>query len=45
MPQKKHANEFPGSPVVRLLTFTAKGLGSVLGQGTEIPQVTQHRQK
>ena len=45
MPQKKRKNEFPGSPAVRLLAFTAKGQGSILGQGTKIPQVTQHRQK
>ena len=28
-----------------LCAFTAKGPGSVTGQGTEIPQATQHGQK
>ena len=26
-------------------TFTAEGLGSIPGQGTKIPQATQHGQK
>ena len=30
--------EFLSRPVVRALTVTAKGPGSVLGWGTEIPQ-------
>ena len=30
--------EFPGGPVVGLLTFTAKGLGSISGQGTKTPR-------
>ena len=28
--------EFPGSPVVRALRFTAKGMNSIPGQGTKI---------
>ena len=28
--------EFPGSPVVRTLRFTAKGMNSTPGQGTKI---------
>ena len=28
-----------------LYTFTAESLGSITGQGTEIPQATQHGQK
>ena len=32
------SREFPGSPVVRIPTFTAVARGSIPGQGTEIPQ-------
>ena len=33
------AREFPGSLVVRILSFLSCGLGLVPGLGTEIPQV------
>ena len=32
----------PGSPVVKDPTLTAKGHGSISGQGTEILQAEQH---
>ena len=36
---KRQCREFPGGPVDRnVCTFTAKGPGSVLGWGNEIPQ-------
>ena len=37
--------EFSGSPVVRTQHFHCGGLGSIPGQGTRIPQATQHGQK
>lgn len=37
--------EFPGSPVVMIWCFHCRALGSILGQGTEIPQAAQHGQK
>ena len=37
--------EFPGSPVVRLCTSSAGGMGSIPGQGTKIPQPVQCGQK
>ena len=37
--------EFPGSLVVMIWCFHCRALGSILGQGTEIPQATQHGQK
>ena len=37
--------EFPGSPAVRSLHFTAEGLGSIPGQVTKILQVTECGQK
>ena len=37
--------EFAGGPVVRTLCFTAKGVGSVPGWGTKIPQAMKHGQK
>lgn len=37
--------EFPGSPVVRVLAVTARGPGSVLGWGSEIPQAACCSQK
>ena len=37
--------EFLGGSVLGLLTFTAKGSGSIPGQGTKIPQATQQDQK
>ena len=33
--------EFPGSPVVRTPHFHCQGAGSILGQGTKIPQAAQ----
>ena len=41
----KHAWEFPGSPVVRILGFHHCGLSSVLDWGTVISQATRHGQK
>ena len=40
----KHAWEFPGIPVVRILGFT-EGLSSIPGLGTKIPQALLHGQK
>ena len=37
--------EFPGSPEFRLCAFTAKGLGSIPGQGTKILQTTLPKEK
>ena len=37
--------EFPGGPVVRTRHFHCRGLGSIPGQGTEIPQAVQRGQK
>ena len=37
--------EFPGGPVVRTRRFHCCGRGSIPGQGTKIPQATQHSQK
>ena len=34
------SGEFPGGPVFRICAFTAKGLGSIPGQGTKILQIT-----
>ena len=39
------SREFPGSPVVRILGLHCRGLGSIPGQGTEIPQTTRCGQK
>ena len=36
--------EFPGGLVVRMQHFHCRGLGSIPGWGTEIPQATQHSQ-
>ena len=35
--------EFPGGPVVRTRPFHCRGLGSIPGQGTEIPQATRRK--
>ena len=35
---KKQNREFPGSPVIRTWLFHCRDLGSIPGQGTEIPQ-------
>ena len=37
--------EFSGGLVVRILGFHGRGLGSVRGQETDIPQVMRHGQK
>ena len=37
--------EFPGSLAVMIWCFHCRGLGSILGQGTEIPQAAQRGQK
>ena len=37
--------EFPGSLAVMIWCFHCRGLGSILGQGTEIPQAAQCGQK
>ena len=42
---KMHLLEFPSSPVVRTLSSHCSGSGLILGQGTKIPQATQHGQK
>ena len=39
------SRDFPGSAVVRPSTSTDVGLGSILGQGTTIPQAAQCDQK
>ena len=41
----KFNREFPGGLVVRILGFQCCGLGSILGQRTEIPQATQPKKK
>ena len=43
--KKYKIGEFPGGPVVRTCVFTAKGLGSIPGWGTKIPQTAQRGQK
>ena len=43
--EKRRAWKFPGGPMVRTGAFTAQGLGSIPGEGTKIPQATQHSQK
>ena len=37
--------EFPGGPVVRTQHFHCRGLGSIPGRGTNIPQAVQCNQK
>ena len=37
--------EFPGGKVVRICVLTAKGLGSIPGRGTKIPQAMWCSQK
>ena len=37
--------EFPGSSMVRTPCFHCRGLGSILGWRTKIPQVAQHDQE
>ena len=37
--------EFPGCLAVMIWRFHCHGLGSIFGQGTEIPQAAQHGQK
>ena len=39
------SREFPGGPVVRTQHFHCCDTGSIPGQGTKIPQATQHNQK
>ena len=36
---------FPGSPMVKICTFNAGGMGSIPGQGTKIPHASWHGQK
>ena len=43
--KKKAVREFPGGPVVRTQRFNCRGLGSIPGWGTKIPQAVQHGQK
>ena len=38
---KLELGEFPGEPVARTRHFHFWGLGSILGQGTKIPQAMQ----
>ena len=43
---KKHCIwEFPGGPVVRTPRFHFRGMGSIPGWGTKIPQAAQYGQK
>ena len=37
--------EFLGGTMVRTLYFYCRGIGSISGQGTKIPQTTWHDQK
>ena len=37
--------DFPGSPVVKTPGFQCRGMGSIPGQGTKIPQAVRRRQK
>ena len=37
--------EFPGGPVVGTWSFHYRGLDSVSGRGTKIPQATEHGKK
>jgi len=37
--------EFPGCPAIRTQQFHCRAPGSIPGQGTKIPQATQHGQK
>ena len=39
------SGEFPGGPVFRICAFTAKGLGSIPGQGmrSRMPQLRAHK--
>ena len=37
--------EFPGGPVVRTRHFHCRGLGSILGRGTKIPQAARRGRK
>ena len=38
---RMHVWEFPGGPVARTPCSLCQGLGSILGQGTKIPQTFQ----
>ena len=42
---KRRFGEFPGGLLVRIQCYDCRGLGSILGQGTKIPQATRHGQK
>ena len=44
-PQKYVFMEFPDGPVVRTQHFHCCDIGSIPGEGTKIPQATQHNQK
>ena len=37
--------DFPGGPAVKICASNAGGVGSILGQGTMIPQVVQQEEK
>ena len=37
--------DFPCGPVVKTPGFQCRGMGSIPGQGTKIPQAARHRQK
>ena len=37
----QHLRDFPGGPVVKNLPCNAEVVGSLLGQGTKIPQIGQ----
>ena len=42
---KGEDGDFPGCPVVRILSFHCCGLGSIPGQENEILKATEHGQK
>ena len=45
MKYKLRAQEFPGGSVVRALCTHCEGPGSILGEGTKIPQLTWQAKK
>ena len=44
-PQEGAGRDFPGDPVVKTYASNAGGMGSTLGQGTEVPNVVGCGQK
>ena len=41
---KINPREFPGCPMVRTRAVTTKGMGSIPGWGTKVPQAVRHSQ-